>query len=411
MIWLPSCVVYCILSPAVTPAAVILQALLLFIIPFFVSVLTCVMGWIVALVSGKLKNKSFITVLISLVCFGLYYFICFKFGDFMQTLISNGAAVDAGLNRWVRFLCWMGEGATGSFLSFLIFTGITAVLCIITFLVLSRSFFHIALHTAPAGNSGKAVKKASAQISAGAKSPRKALYMRELQRFTSSPTYMLNCGLGLVMLPVISVVLLINANSFMPAITMLAQTSPLLENALVPAVLLLVGFMAAINCISTPSVSLEGKSLWILRSLPVTGKQVLQAKLMLHVSLGALPVCVSVLLVGIAAGCTPLQCVLMVIFGFLFTVYTGLFGLILGVQRPDFNWTNETYPIKQSSNVLLALLAGWGANLLLPGLCWAAGLIMDPTLSLGLTTALEALVCFLLLRIMNTKSAARFDRL
>ena len=37
-------------------------------------------------------------------------------------------------------------------------------------------------------------------------------------------------------------------------------------------------FAASVNDITTPSVSLEGKSLWILRSLPVTTRQILRDK-------------------------------------------------------------------------------------------------------------------------------------
>ena len=414
MIWLPACVVYAIMSPSVTAAAVIMQIILLFVIPVFVSVLTCILGWVVALVSGKLKNRGIVTVLISLVCLGAYYAVCFRMGDMLESLINNGAKVDAALNTWVRFLCLQAEGASGNVLSGLIFILITAALAVITFFVLSRSFTHIALRSAPAGNSAGKAKKASEKAMKGTekvKSARMALLGKELKRFVSSPTYMLNAGLGLVMLPVVAVIMLMNAGNVTAIVDVLGEMTPLLKNLVCPAVLLIAGFMAAMNMISTPSVSLEGKNLWILRSLPVTGKQVLQAKLMLHMLIGSLPVCASVLILGIAVKCTALQCALMVIFAFLFNAYNGLFGLIVGVKRPVFNWTNETYPIKQSSNILLSMLAGWGANLLLPGLCWAGGLIMDATLSLALTTALLGIICFLLLKYMNTRSAAAFDRL
>lgn len=44
--------------------------MLLIVISLFVLALSCVLGWVVAKISLKLKNKSFITVLVSLVFSG-----------------------------------------------------------------------------------------------------------------------------------------------------------------------------------------------------------------------------------------------------------------------------------------------------------------------------------------------------
>ena len=48
--------------------------------------------------------------------------------------------------------------------------------------------------------------------------------------------------------------------------------------------------LASMNDMAAPSVSLEGKSLWLLQSLPVTPWQVLRAKLRLQLLLTAIPV-------------------------------------------------------------------------------------------------------------------------
>ena len=45
------------------------------------------------------------------------------------------------------------------------------------------------------------------------------------------------------------------------------------------------GLVAAMNDMAAPSVSLEGKSLWLLQSTPVTPWQVLRAKLSMELSL------------------------------------------------------------------------------------------------------------------------------
>lgn len=69
----PAVIVYWIMACA-SPSAIIGSILLVILISVVVLVLSCLLGWVVAKISLKLKNKSFITVVISLLFIGLYYF-------------------------------------------------------------------------------------------------------------------------------------------------------------------------------------------------------------------------------------------------------------------------------------------------------------------------------------------------
>lgn len=52
--------------------------ILTLLISVFVMTLSCLLGYVVAKVSLKLKHKSMITVLVSLIFIGGYYFVYFK---------------------------------------------------------------------------------------------------------------------------------------------------------------------------------------------------------------------------------------------------------------------------------------------------------------------------------------------
>ena len=75
VIFVPAMIVYWIVAP-VTVSAVVCSIIALLMISIFVLVLSCALGWLVAKISLKLKNKSIITVLVSLVLFAVYYFVC-----------------------------------------------------------------------------------------------------------------------------------------------------------------------------------------------------------------------------------------------------------------------------------------------------------------------------------------------
>ena len=63
---LPAIIVYWVIAGVTLP--VVLGGLLMtLLISVFVLIISCVLGWLVAKISQKLKHKSLITVLVSLV--------------------------------------------------------------------------------------------------------------------------------------------------------------------------------------------------------------------------------------------------------------------------------------------------------------------------------------------------------
>lgn len=402
-VWLP-CIVYAWIFGTVTPAAVVFQVLLLAIIALFVTVITCVLGWAVALVASKIKNKSFIVVLASLAFFGIYYYMSFNMVGMMEKLLMNAEAVGQGIRTWANILYQLGMAADGSVSSMLIFTGATLVLFGVCFAVLSRSFLHIATKT-------QAGAKPAGKISVKAFSAQAALNGRELRRFLSSPTYMLNCGLGVVFMLVLAVFAVIKRDTIMQTITSLGAAMQDLAQLLPLLVVLAISFCTGMNSVTTPSVSLEGKNLWIVRSLPVSGKMVLRAKLGLGLRLNLLPTALSAVVLSWCFGLGAVQTVLCVLLLCAMAWFFSAFGLTIGVLRPELQWTTETMPIKQSMNVMIAVLLAFVLPLLVAGVGYLTRNIIHVDVYLVAVAAVLALVSFAMSLWLDTKGAARFEAL
>ena len=89
---LPAIIVYWCTVP-ITAGRILGGVVLLVDISLFVLTLSCALGWVVAKISLKLKRKSFITVIVSLVFFGLYYFVCFRSQAMITDLLLNAEDV------------------------------------------------------------------------------------------------------------------------------------------------------------------------------------------------------------------------------------------------------------------------------------------------------------------------------
>ena len=269
--------------------------------------------------------------------------------------------------------------------------------------VLSRSFLKIVTAT---GQTKRQVYRETARRQHG---PDAALLRRELGRFLSSPGYMLNCGLGILLLPVCGILLLWKSGTFLPVCMELF--GPRAE-ALVPVLLCsAVCMVASMNDMAAPSVSLEGKTLWLVQSLPVTPWQALRAKLALQLLLTGVPALFASMCVGAAQGLGPAAFVLTLIQPLSFVLLSALFGLFLGLRMPNLSWTREITPIKQSLGVTIALFGSFGYALALCVGVFSVGWQLGCVGYLGLVTAVTLVLCAVLYRWARTRGAAAFAAL
>lgn len=169
--------------------------------------------------------------------------------------------------------------------------------------------------------------------------------------------------------------------------------------------------MATMIDTAAPSVSLEGKNLWLVQSLPVRPFAVLRAKLRLQLVLSAVPALfVAVVSAAVFPGSIP-ERLLSVVLSLLCVTLFALFDLWVGLLRANLTYTNEIVPIKQSMAVFLALFGGWGYALLLAGGYFLLARFISQTLYLCLFSLFTAGLSFVLYRWLKTKGAIHFSNL
>ena len=402
--WIPAVIRY---AQCLSPSAAVIAADILLLIPItmLVTVLTCAAGWVVALVSGKLRNRSFVTVIIGLAFFAVYYFVSFRLYDIIQKIAANTAGISAGLRVWAYPVSQLAYGAIGHTGSALIFTGIAIVLFAVCCFVLSKTFIKIA-------TVNKGLKKAAyVEKEARQASVKSALLRRELKHFTGSATYMMNCGLGLVMMLAVAVIAAFNAGNISRFLENLSYQAPEYMRLIPVALTAAICLMMAMIYISAPSVSLEGKCIWIAQSLPVKTVDILYAKIRLHVVLAVPAGLVSSVILGFVFRLAPAEFVLAVANVVLYCIFCAIFGLKLNLKRPNLNWMNEAQPIKNSLPVLISLFGGWiiivGAGVLYLFI----GEVIAPHIYLLITAAVLLIVIILDDRWIRKKGTVIFREL
>ncbi len=397
----PALVVYWIVAGA-TAARVICGVLLLLIVTVLVLLLSCLLGWVVARISLKLKNKSFISVLISLLFVGAYYFFYFRANDFIRRIVQNAEAYGEKLRGAAYGLYLFGRVGEGSWAAAAVFLAAAAILFALVWTLMSRSFLRIAT------SSGSVKKVRYTEKAVREKTAFGALLGKEFARFTSSPNYMLNCGLGTLLIPAAGVLFLLKGRELFGVLDDVFRSRP--DSAAVLACAMLF-MLSSMNDMAAPSVSLEGKSLWIPLSLPLLPKTALLAKAAVQLILTGFPMLFAGICAAAVIRTSPAVRVLLLAAPQVYTIFSAAACLAVGVRMPLLNWTNEIAPIKQSGAVAVALFGSWGICVLFAGSFLLIGYRLGAALFLLLWTVLLAAAALLLLRWVSTKGAKIFAAL
>lgn len=349
LVMIPTLIVYFLFgNPGIL--GIIFSIIITLVISVFVLTLSTLLGFVVALISSKIKRKSFITVFLSLAFIAAYYYLYSQAFNMIENIITAPQIAGDFIKNSIYPLYQMGMGAQGDVNAFLIFTAMVLALFGIVYFVLSKTYTKIAIT-----NKG-GVKKVYKEQAMKAGSVNGALFRKEVRRFIGSPSYMLNCGLGVVLMLVAAGALLINSGDIAYMLDVVFGTG----SGLVPLIACAaICFISGMNDITAPSVSLEGKNLWIVQTFPVSGWQILAAKLNLHLAVTLVPVLILTASVEFVIKPSIEYAVLIPIVAVLFVLLIAELGLFINLLSPNLNWTDENVPIKQSVGVMAALFSGW----------------------------------------------------
>lgn len=401
LIALPMMVVWLFVG-RVTLLGILSALLVLLALPPLALALSCLFGWVLARLVAKFKRKTFLTLFLSLLLIGAYFVLCFGLGYFAEDIETlDFASVAATLNA-IAPLRLLGRAMVGAPLALLAVLALSVGVSALVFLWLVRTFRTTVLARPAVARAVYREEKKRAS-----RSPLVALTVRELSHLASSAGYMMNAGLGLVMALVPPILLLVNRSSLAP----LFEEAPFLLPLLAPAAVVVTTLCLSTVLFSACTVSLEGRSLWVVRTSPVPTRTVLLSKALYHL-VPTLPTAVVALILYAVALSLPVLDVLAALLGLLaYLSLASLFGLLMNLLFPKLEWKNELVPVKQGGAVLLSMLgagaaAGLGALLLIP-----LSFLLPAAVALLIYAAVLGAVAFLLYKLVMSVGVRRFEAL
>ena len=337
----------------------LVSIIMLFILPVIPIVISCIVGAITSSLSSRFKYKNAAQIIISMaVCVGILY-VSMNAKGFYNYMIMHATSINDLITK-IYYPAGVYTALITKFdlIQLLIFIGVNIGIFTLGVLVLSKVYFKINSRLKKVTTSRKikidnlVIKRNSSMIS---------LIKKELNTFFKTPVFIVNAGFSLVLFILVSIILCIKFNDFLPLLTDpngFNISKETIMNNLSLLVFVLVLFTSFTTSITNSVISLEGRNINILKSLPIKTKNILLSKIY-----GSLVLTIPVLLIGdiilfIKFNINPIECILILVLSILLPLVSSFIGIITNLKYPKLDWENQAEVVKQSTSSFMAVMIG-----------------------------------------------------
>ncbi len=352
-VMLPANIIYGILS-AQGVGYYVLSTIFMFLVPIIPIVIASFVGLLIALATSKLKKKTAIQTIVTFALFFGFFLLYANIGNFVSGIELIAGDLLKTLTAVYPVSFWyLNAITTFSVPDLILFIALNAVVFFAFVLIVGKYYKKINTYVSTVKTSGN-YKLGTLE----ATSPKKALFKREWKRYTSSTMYIFNTSVGVLFLIIGGFALIFFGTDFL-ALVFSGEAGMQFITPLAP---IGISVLIALTCTTCCSVSLDGKTLWILRSLPVDTMQVLRSKIRVNLTLTLPAIAFASTVCCIVLKPALDLCILMYVLPVLYTIFTAYLGLWIDLNHAVLDWENEVKVIKQSRSTMMATFIALGAS-------------------------------------------------
>ena len=331
----------------------------LMIAPIIPMIAALTIGVLISCVSSHSKHSNIFSLLFSVLGILLFIFAVSQMQTMQAKQVTNVSLMFMELINQYYLPAFLFTKALvyTDFSSLLSFVVLSVVIASVFVIVIS--YFYKRLNTiAFSHNTQKNFCLEKVKVS----SPLGALYKKELKRFFSCTIYALNSSIVMILLFVASTFILFDMQDMI-----VKQLEALGMISIFQTVLpLMIAMLVSMNCTTSASLSLEGKSRWLMCSAPVEAKTILQSKIAVNLTLVLPILLVSMIFLRIVFPLSIAETVLLFITPTVYTFFIAVIGMWLNIKFPRYDWTSEYYAMKGGAVSVLASIGVGAACSILP---------------------------------------------
>ena len=354
MLLLPAFIVYIILEhPNIS--FYLLSILIFILIPIIPTIISCFIGYIIKLITSKMKSRNIIQTILTLLLFLPVLYFSLNSENMMNNIVKNATSI----NDIITSIYYPVGLCISLILKYNIIDFIKLILInvipFIIFIIIGQIFYFRIISNS---KNNKKTYKADNNIKIRVRKPIISLTRKELKRYFKSPVLMFNTSFGLIIIVIFTLILCLKGKT---SLINLLSNYGISKNISINMLFYgIISFSLAMTSITSSSISLEGKTINITKSLPIDYKIILKSKI-LNCYIIELPfVIISILLFIVFFKTSILFIIQLLLAAILLILLNATVGLIINLKYPKLNANNDTEVVKQSTSSLISVAIGFG---------------------------------------------------
>jgi ABC-2 type transport system permease protein len=223
-----------------------------------------------------------------------------------------------------------------------------------------------------------------------------ALVIKEIKGFFSAYIYVMNSGIGMILFTIYNVAVCAVGFDTVAGILELPGGDELY--AVVSAAI--GAFCITMSCITAPSISVEGRTLWILKTLPIRFSDIAKGKILMALLMTVPLTVINSALILITSGMSLMTYLAMTLSLCVLCVFVAVFGFTMNLLFPKLEWNSIIQAVKQSASVGFTMVGGMLVSVLCGLFIGFSGLGIEAGMfiSAGFLLILSGLLVIFLLR-------------
>lgn len=354
---IPAIICYVIHTrPNLTFYIVTIIGILVFpIIPILIS---CLIGTLITAVASKFKGKNIAQTVFSFIIFIGIFYMTNNADQLLINLANNALSV----NDFITKVYYPAGAYNELILNFntlklFEFIGIHLVLLIITILLISKSYFKINSNTIAIKT-----KKSNKEYNIKKLSPISSLIKKEFNKFINSPVFFTNAALGVLFVIAGCILLVVKFDSIETLIPQMNLTATIQETKSFISLIYfgLICFSGCLASITSSMISLEGRAINILKTMPVKPYTIIKSKILTALLIKIPVVFIGNIIVFIRFKFDIVSMILIIIASVIIPLVIETIGIMVNLKYPRMDAQSDTEVVKQSMSSFISALTGIG---------------------------------------------------
>ena len=413
MFILPVMIAYPLVVHNITWTYYLTSIVMLLILPIIPIIISLIVGYITSSISSRFKYKNAVSIICSMIILLGILFISFNIDGIMKYVMKNATSVNDLITKiYYPVGIYTKLVLDFNFGELLIFILINLGLLIISILILSKFYFRINSRLKGV-TSNKKIKVKNLIIKS--KSVKRSLIKKELETFFKTPVFIVNAGFGLVLFIIATISMAIKYDTFVKILSSenmgFTISKDLINNNISIIVLMLVLFTSFMTSITNSLISLEGKNINILKSLPIKPKTILMSKIYACLVITTPVLILGDIILAIRLKISIIESLLLIIISILAPLVSHFIGLIVNLNYPKLDFENSTEVVKQSTSSLISVTIG--IALLVISFVIISNIInkISASLLLSLGVIIFIMIDTILYYVLVTNGSKKFNKL